>query len=185
MVDLQALASRARRAAEWGRLRTASRLAWAVALFALLALAVSSNRAAVVGVSLTLVAVTIGLGSLNAEAARAARSGLQLGAIPMIAGLLTITVEGWCDPNRSVTVCGIGCLLAGLFAGGAGAWYAVRTQAPSRLRVWSEIGLVASLTAALGCVGLGLGSALAVLGAMAAGAAVTWLPALARNRSDR
>jgi excisionase family DNA binding protein len=35
-------------------------------------------------------------------------------------------------------------------------------QAPSRFRNWAQIGLVASVTAALGCIGLGLGSALAV-----------------------
>jgi hypothetical protein len=75
----------------------------------------------------------------------------------------------------------VGCLLAGLAAGGASACYAVRTQSPHRLRIWSEIGLVASLTTALGCLGLGLGSALAILGAMAAGAAVAWVPARARR----
>jgi hypothetical protein len=180
MVDLEALARGARRAAEWGRLRSASHVALAVVPFTLLALAVAPNRAAVVGISLALLAVTIGLGWLNAEGARAARSGLKLGAIPMAVGLFTIAVEGWCDPDRAVTLCGVGCLLAGVFAGGASAWYAVRPQSPHRLRVWSEIGLVASLTTALGCVGLGLGSALAVVGAMAAGAAVAWVPARAR-----
>lgn len=80
------------------------------------------------------------------------------------------------DEGRPIRIC----LLAGVFAGGASAWYAVRTQSPGRLRVWSQIGLVASLTIALGCVGLGIGSALAVLGSMSAGAAVAWLPARSR-----
>jgi hypothetical protein len=180
MVDLDALARRTRRAAEWGRLRSAGRVALAVVPLMLLALAVSPDHAAIVGVSLALLAVTIGLGWLNAEGARAARSGLKIGAIPMTVGLFTIAVEGWCDPNRAVTLCGIGCLLAGVLAGAASAWYAVRTQAPGRLRTWGEIGLVASLTTAMGCVGLGLGSALAVVGAMVAGAAVAWVPARAR-----
>jgi hypothetical protein len=181
MVDLDVLAQRARRAAEWGRLRSASRVALAVVPFTLLALAVSSNRAAIVAIAFALLAASVGLGWLNAEGARAARSGLKLGAIPMTVGLFTIAIEGWCDPGEAVTVCGIGCLLAGMFAGGASAWYAVRTQSPSRLRVWSEIGLVASLTTGLGCVGLGIGTALAVLTAMAAGAAVAWVPARART----
>jgi len=181
MVDLEALARRARRAAELGRLRSASRVAFAIVPFTLLAVAVSPNRGAIVGIAVALLAVTVGLGWLNAEGASAARSGLKLGAIPMTVGLFTIAVEGWCDPNRAVTLCGIGCLIAGVFAGGASAWYAVRTQTPSRLRVWSEIGLVASLTTAMGCVGLGLGSALAVVGAMAAGAAVAWVPARAQT----
>ena len=180
MVDLEALARRARRASEWGRLRSASGVAVAVVPFTLLSLAVSSNQAAVVGIALALLSVSVGLGWLNAEGARAARAGLKLGAIPMAVGLFTIAVEGWCDPDRAVTVCGIGCLVAGVFAGGASAWYAVRTQSPRRLRIWSQIGLVASLTTALGCVGLGLGSALAVLGMIAVGAAVAWAPARAR-----
>jgi hypothetical protein len=180
MVDREALARRARRAAEWGRLRSASRVAVAVVPSGLLASAVSPHRAAILGISLALLVVTVGLGWLNAEGRRCARSGLKLGSIPMSVGLFTIAVEGWCDPNRTVTLCGIGCLLAGVFAGGASAWYAVRTQSPARLRVWGEIGLVASLTTAIGCVGLGLGSALAVLGAMAVGAAGAWVPASAR-----
>lgn len=180
MVDLEVLAKRARRAAEWGRLRSASSAALTVVALTLFALVISPYRAAVVGISLALLGVTIGLGWLNAEGARAARSGLRLGAIPMTVGLFTIAVEGWCDPNQTVTLCGVGCLVAGVFAGGASSRYAVRTQSPNRVRVWSEIGLVASLTTAMGCVGLGLGSALAVLGAMAAGAVVAWVPARAR-----
>jgi hypothetical protein len=180
MVDLDVLARRARRAAEWGRLRSASRVAFVVAPLTLLATLVSPNRAAIAAIGLALLGVTVALGWWNAEGARAARAGLKLGVIPMAVGLFTIAVEGWCRPDAALTLCGAGCLLAGLFAGGASAWYAIRTQAASRLRVWAQIGLVASLTTAIGCVGLGLGSALAVLGAMAAGAAVAWLPARAR-----
>jgi hypothetical protein len=179
MVDLDALARRARRAAEWGRLRAASRIGAVVVPFALLALVVSPRREPVAAIALVLLAVTITLGWRSTEGLRAARSGLKLGAIPMCAALFTIAVEGWCDPDRAVTLCGAGCLLAGLLAGGASAWYAVRTQTPGRLRVWSQIGLVVSLTTALGCAGLGFGSALAVVASMAGGAAVAWLPAKA------
>jgi hypothetical protein len=181
MVDLEALARHARRAAEWGRLRTASRVAFVVVPLTLIATLVSPHPAAVAGIGVALLAVTVALGWTNAEGARAVRSGLKLGAVPMAVGLFTIAVEGWCDPDNAITLCGIGCLVAGVFAGGATAWYAVRTQSPSRLRVWAQIGIVASLTTAIGCVGLGMGSALAVLGAMAAGAAVAWVPARART----
>jgi hypothetical protein len=180
MADLETLAERARRAAEWGRVRSASRVALLVVPYSLLAIALSPNRAAVVGVGLALVTVTVALGWWSAEGIRAARSGLKLGAVPMAASLVTIAMEGWCDPDRAVTLCGFGCLLAGLVAGGGSAWYAVRNAPARRLRSWFQIGLVASLTAALGCVGLGLGSALAVLAAVAAGAAAAWVPARAR-----
>lgn len=179
MVDVEALARRARRAAEWGRVRTASRVTFVVVPLTLIATLVSPNRAVIATIGVALLAVTMALGWMNAEGGRAARSGLKLGAVPMAVGLFTIAVEGWCEPDSAITLCGIGCLLAGVFAGGATAWYAVRTQTPSRLRVWAQIGLVASLTTAIGCVGLGLGSALAVLGAMAAGAALAWVPAQA------
>jgi hypothetical protein len=99
----------------------------------------------------------------------------------MMAALLTVAVEGWCDPDSAVTLCGVGCLLAGMLAGGGGAWYAVRTAPTRQLSTWARIGVVSSLTAALGCVGLGLGSALAVIAAVAAGAAVAWVPARARS----
>jgi hypothetical protein len=181
MVDLEALARRARRAAEWGRLRSASRVGLAVVPLALLAALVSRAPAVTAGVGLALLGATVALGWRSAEGARAARAGLALGAIPMAAGLFTIAVEGWCDPHRAVTVCGLGCLLAGVVAGGASAWYAARTRSPRRLRAWSAIGLVASLTAALGCMGLGAGSALAVLAALAAGAGAAWVPARTRS----
>lgn len=176
MVDLEALGRRARRAAEWGRLRSASNIAAAVLPMVLMAALISPNPGAVVPIGIALLVATITLGWWSAEGTRAARSGLKVGAIPMTVGLFTIAVEGWCDPGRAVTLCGLGCLLAGVLAGGASAWYAVRTESPSRLRTWGKIGLVASLTTALGCVGLGVGSALAVLAAMAAGAALAWAP---------
>ena len=181
MVDLEALARRSRRAAEWGRLRSASRIALVVVPFTLLAMVISPNRVAVVGIGLALLTVTVTLGWWSAEGIRAARAGLKLGAIPMAASLVTVAIEGWCDPDRAVTLCGFGCLLAGLVAGGGSAWYAVRNAPPRRLRSWLQIGLVASFTTALGCVGLGFGSALAVLAAIAAGAAVAWVPARART----
>ena len=101
----------------------------------------------------------------------------------MIAGLVTLAAEGWCDPDHAMTACGIGCLLAGLAAGGGSAWHAAATAPRRRLRAWAQIGLVASVTTALGCVGLGTGSALAVLGAMAAGALIGWGPARMRARA--
>lgn len=180
MVDLGALAKRAQRAAEWGRLRSASRIAAVVVPFSATAMLISPHRTAVFAIGLVLLAVTIALGWHKSEGGRAARSGLKLGAIPMTAALFTTAAEGWCGSDRAVTLCGAGCLLAGLAAGGASAWYAVRTKAPQCFRIWSQVGLVASLTTALGCIGLGFGGALTVLAAMAAGAAVAWVPARTR-----
>jgi hypothetical protein len=181
MVDLEVLASRARRVAEWGRLRAASRIAVAVLPLVFVALLVGPHRPAVGGIGVALLLLCVALGWQDAEGARAARSGLALGAVPMMAALLTVAVEGWCDPDSAVTLCGVGCLLAGMLAGGGGAWYAVRTAPTRQLSTWARIGVVSSLTAALGCVGLGLGSALAVIAAVAAGAAVAWVPARARS----
>jgi len=181
MVDLELLASRARRASEWGRLRAASRIAGAVLPLVFIALLVGAHRPVVGGIGVALLGSCIALGWRDAEGARAARSGVALGVVPMMASLLTVAVEGWCDPNRAVTLCGAGCLLAGMVAGGGGAWYAVRTAPARPLSTWAKIGAVSSLTAALGCVGLGLGSALAVIAAVSAGAAIAWVPVRTRS----
>jgi hypothetical protein len=181
MVDLEGLASRTQRAAEWGRLRAASRIGVAVVPLVLVALLVGPHRPAVIGTGVALLTSCIGLRWRDAEGARAARSGLALGAVPMMVALLTVAVEGWCDPDRAVTLCGVGCLVAGMVAGGGGAWYAVRTAPSRRLSTWARIGVVSSITASLGCVGLGVGSALAVIAAVVAGAAIAWVPVRVRS----
>lgn len=181
MVDVEALARRARRAAEWGRLRSAARIALWVLPCAVLALALSPNRPAVAAIGLALLALTVWLGWRNAEGARAARAGLKLGAVPMSVGLVTIVLDRSGDPLGGLRYCGYGCLLAGLFVGGASTWYALRTQPRDRLRTCAQVGLVASLTTAIGCIGLGLGSALAVLGAISVGVVLAWAPIRART----
>jgi hypothetical protein len=177
MVDVEALARRSRRAAEWGRLRAASRIAVVVVPLVLAAGAVGVHRSVVAGLGVALLGVCVALGWRDAAGARAARSGLALGAVPMALALLTVAVEGWCDPDRAVTLCGAGCLLAGLVAGGGSAYHALRAAPRRPLVTWAETGLVACLTVALGCVGLGLGSALAVIAAVVAGALAAWVPA--------
>ncbi len=182
MIDLDALAKRARRAAELGRLRVSSRIGLAVVPLVLVASLVGASApAVVVAIGAVLLGLAVALGWWRSEGGRAARSGLMLGAIPMTAALLTVAIDGWCDPTRTVTRCGLGCLLAGLVAGGGSAWYAMRTAPPRRLATWTQVGLIASLTTALGCVGLGIGSALAVLAAVAAGSALVWIPARLRS----
>jgi hypothetical protein len=181
MVDLEVLARRARRASEWGRLRAASRACLVIVPTVALALVATPSPRVVLGVGAALLATCIGLGCWNAEGARAARLGVPLGAIPMAVGLLTVAIDGWREPARALTMCGAGCLVAGLAAGGATAWYAKRLAPGAALSSWTKIGLVASLTAAMGCIGLGLGSALAVLAAIVVGAALVWVPAGAKS----
>jgi len=181
MVDLERLARRARRAAELGRLRTASRIAFAIVPLVVIALLAGVSAPAVLAIGSVLLALSVGLGWANANGGRAARSGLALGAIPMAAALFTAAIEGWQEPGRGLTLCGFGCVIAGLIAGGGSAWYAMRTEAPRRLATWGQIGLVASLTTALGRIGLGVGSALAVIAAIAAGSALAWMPARTRS----
>ena len=181
MVDLDALAKRARRVSEWGRLRAATRIAIIVVPMVVLALASQRSPPIVAAIGVVLLASCVGLGWWSASGGRAARSGLGLGAIPMAAALITVAIEGRGDTNRVLTMCGFGCLVAGLIAGGGAAWYAMRTAPARRLATWGQIGVVASLTTALGCVSLGLGSALAMIAALAAGSALAWLPARVRT----
>jgi hypothetical protein len=143
------LAKRARRASEWGRLRVGCRGGAVALLLALLAGVAGSPVLAIAGLGGLLVCIAIGLGWWSAEGARAVRLGLTLGAVPMAAGLATLAIEGWCDPGRAMTACGVGCLLAGLAAGGGSAWYAMATAPAHRLRTWAQVGLIATLTTAL------------------------------------
>jgi hypothetical protein len=183
MVDLELLARRARRAAEWGRLRAASRIALGVVPLVLIALLVGAGEGApaVVAIGAVLLALCIGLGWANASGGRAARSGLVLGAIPMTAALFAVSIEGCPRPSHGLTMCGAGCLVAGLVAGGGSAWWAMRAASPRPLAAWGQVGLVASLTTALGCIGLGAGGALGVIASVAAGSALAWIPARVRS----
>jgi hypothetical protein len=176
MLDLEKLEARARRAHERGRLRVAFRVIPIVVGMALLPIALGPGSIVAAGIAGLLLVVSVALRWQSAEGARAVRAGLTLGAVPMVAGLITSATSGLCTPERSLSLCGSVCLMTVVLAGTGTSMVARRANGPTRMRYWTRVGLVASLTTALGCAGLGVSGLAAVLAALVIAAGVAWLP---------
>jgi hypothetical protein len=175
MVDLDTLARRAQRTAEWGRLRMACRIALVVALLALAPL-LGGAEPALCGCLATGLFVAAALLRWRSQVGvEAVREGLLLGAVPLAAALmvrgcgLQVSASGAFGPAEAA------CVLAGAVAGLGVTWRALRSAA-QRGRRWLLILLVASLTAVLGCAGLGLAGVVAAAVALPLVAGLAWLP---------
>jgi hypothetical protein len=160
--------ARARRSYERGRLTVAGRNA--LLIVPLTAIcgreAEAYARCAVIGALLLL--ATIGVRWRQWRGPQAANAGLLTGILPMTAALLLCRfAAGW--PAAAATAA---CASAGLIAG-ALAVRATLDPLDAGWREWSAASLVAGLTAALGCIGIGFGTAVGSALGVAAGAAVT------------
>lgn len=162
------LRARARRSYERGRLTAAGRIALLIVPLTVICGRETEAyaRCAVIGVLLLL--ATIGVRWRQGRGTQAANAGLLTGILPLAAALLLCRfAAGW--PAAAATAA---CASAGLIAGGL----AVRATLEPLDAGWQEWGaasLVAGLTAALGCIGIGFGTALGSALGVAAGAAVT------------
>lgn len=152
MIDERALASRARRASEWSRLRAALRVAPHLAsLVAFLGLVAPDPRAAILT---ALIAATLLVARWwRRPEGRGATDGVMMGAPVGVAGALVATClepGGW--------ECGVPCVVVGL---GSALAAAARSAGASR-RERLAVGLFGAATAFAGCAALGIGAALAV-----------------------
>ena len=162
------LRARARRTYERGRLT----VAWRVALLIIPLTAICGReteayaRCAAIGA--LLLVVTIAVRWRQWRGTHSANAGLLTGILPMTAALLLCRfAAGW--PAAAATAA---CTSAGLVAG-ALAVRATLEPLDAGWQEWIAAPLVAGLTAALGCIGIGLGTALGSSLGVAAGAAVT------------
>jgi hypothetical protein len=172
MVDLETLSRRARRASEWGRLRVAARVIGVVAGLTALAAVVGGAVDACAGAGAVLLATAIALRWWSFDGARAVRLGLLFGLLPLAATLVTMRLGASIPSIGSVDVCGIFCLLAGAAAGLGAAYGARRSMGSAAFVRWAMAGVVASLVAALGCVPMGLGITVSLVGAVLLGTLV-------------
>lgn len=174
MTDLEALATRARRASELGRLRAALRIGWLPVLLGACSLSSGGELASCVAVTSLLLLTVVALRWWRRSAALAARHGLAMGLVPLAAGLLACAAgaRAGCAPG-SIEASWL-CVIAGAVAGAGVTLLAARRQ--GALAPWLAATTVASLTGALGCLALGLGGLLAMLAALGATALLTWLP---------
>jgi hypothetical protein len=182
MVDLDALATRARRTAEWSRARMACRIALVVALLGLVPLLGGAAPATCACLTVVLFAGAAFLRWRDRVGVEAVRDGLALGAVPLVAALFLRGCGVECASLGAIGPAEVACIVAGAVAGLGVTWRTLRTPVPRRRRRrrWLLTVLVASLTAALGCAGLGLGGVLAAVIALSLVAGVTWIPVALR-----
>jgi hypothetical protein len=179
MVDIEALAHSARRVADRSRARMAIRVAWVIAPLACLSIASGAHTSACLCMGVVLLAVASLLRWRGRAGIEAVTAGLVLGAIPFAAALLLRTCGIECGKLGSITPAELTCFAAGAIAG-AGVSLRVARASDDRRGRWLATLLVASLTAAVGCVGLGAAGVLATLAAVLASAMVVWIPIAAR-----
>jgi hypothetical protein len=173
MVDAWVLRRQARRAYEWGRLRTAAAVAVVVVpLAALSAAETRSLQKSAVGGGL-LLCMAIALRWRHRRGAEDATAGLQAGILPMAAALGLCRFAPACPWGLSLGLCAAAAL-------GGGAWLGLHAfgHEDAGLPRWATAVTVAVLTASLGCMALSAGVMMGVvvglgLGGIFAGALVS------------
>ena len=154
----ETLRARAYRSYERGRLIVAARAALLITpLTAICAYETDAYlRCAVIGV--LLLCATIGVRWRLLRGIHAANAGLLTGIVPMTAALVLCRFASAWPPEAAVATC----TSAGIVAGALGG--RVRMEPPSLI--------IAGLTASLGCIGIGIGTAVGGALGVAAGAVV-------------
>jgi hypothetical protein len=175
MVDLDALARRARSTAEWSRARMAARVGAVVAPLTLGAYLAGGEAAMCVCLGALLFMTTGALRYWHQGGVTGARIGLLMGMVPTVAACALGACGVPCAPATEFAAGEWVCLGAGTIAGAGVAVWA--SDALGDLRGLGVAALVATMTSALGCVGLGEGALALVLPALLLSSALTWGPA--------
>lgn len=178
MVDLDALARDARRTSEWGRARMACRIVVVIAALAAVPLLSGARPELCACLAVVLFAAAAFLRWRSRLGVDSVRDGLVLGAVPLAAALVLLGCGVECPPLAS-SAGALVCSAAGAVAGVGVTWRASRATS-ARGRRWLLTLVVASMTAAMGCVGLGLGAVLPALLALPLVAALAWIPMVRR-----
>jgi len=181
MIDLDKLAEQARCASEWGRARMAMRVGVVVAALTLVSVASGPAPAVCAVGGLVLFATAVALRWWNQIGVEAVHIGVSLGVIPLAAGIVLQQMGVECGSLEDFSQAELVCVLAGAIAGAGVTVWTARGQI-DRVRRCPPAVLVASLTAMLGCVGLGAAGMLATLATLVTASAVAWIPLAARTR---
>ncbi len=156
MVDREDLLQRVSHAYEVGRWKMAVRVLAIVVPVAILCIALSGRPVVSLGLAVLLGASVVVLRWRNRQGLRVANVGLTAGILPLTAGLL-ISQVGIASPVVCMTLCVGSGLLAGLWAG-----YALGGTRTGAID-WVTVGVVAIVTAFLGCIDLGTDMLVAVI----------------------
>jgi hypothetical protein len=179
MVDVEALAERARHVAARSRLRMACRIGLVILPLACVPLVSGAHAGACACLGLALFAVAAYGRWRDRTGVDAVTTGLVIGVVPLVAALALRACGIQCAQLWALTEAEAICLGACAIAGVAASLVVVRASQHRRRR-WLITILVASLTAALGCAGLGVAGVLSALVALIAGATVVWIPIAVR-----
>ena len=175
MVDLDRLEARARRAAERGRLRMASRVALAVAPLTCVAVLAGGAPGVSACLGCVLLLGAVGLRHWHEAGVTAVRLGLAMGVVPLVATVLLRACGVDCAPLTRLGEGEIVCLLAGVLAG-AGVTLRASAEDRASFRTWALATGVAAATAALGCGALGAGGVLVTVSALVAASGLAMVP---------
>ncbi len=167
MRDASTFQRDARKAYERGRLRAALRVAAVIAPVTVLAAWETGAVARTVALGLTLWFVAVFVRWRMRDGFATVTNGLQCGAVPLAAALALCRFAPSCPPMVALALCGSTGLLGGAFLGRS---LASSTRVPWQR--WSAAALVGGLMATLGCVALGVGSAVGAAIGISIGAAV-------------
>src|SRR5262245_21996537 len=164
-VALARLHTRARYAYERGRLLSALRVAAIVVPLAALCARETGawQRCAIVGV--VLLAVSTAARWRVPRGRRSVDAGLRTGVIPLAAALVLCRFASTWPDEAAFGVCTTAGLVAGTLA-----WRAIAGSPDGDRVEWATASIVGGLTAALGCIGIGFGTAAGASLGVAAGA---------------
>jgi hypothetical protein len=155
MVDREDLFQRARHAYEIGRWRMAARVLAIIVPVTILCITLSERPVMSLGLAILLGVVVIVLRWRSRQGLRVANVGLTAGLLPLAAGVL-ISQIGIVSPIVCMSLCVGSGLVAGLWAG-----YTLGGARTGAID-WMTVGLVAVVTAFLGCIDLGTNMLVAV-----------------------
>ncbi|MEJ7601575.1 MAG: hypothetical protein WKG01_26970 [Kofleriaceae bacterium] len=126
-----------------------------------------------------LLALAIALRWRDRVGVDAVRTGLVLGLVPALAALMLRSGGIECAAFGTLSGAELACFAAGAIAG-MGVTIRVARTTGQRRRRWLLTLLVASITAALGCAGLGIAGVVTTLVAVIGTASIVWIPVAAR-----
>jgi hypothetical protein len=162
----------AKRSFEAGRLLVAARVGIVVVPLAAICARETGAYARCTAVATLLVAMAIVVRWRQWRGIRAVDAGLLTGIIPMAAALLLCRFAAEWPTQTALGICASTGFLAGLLAARS-----TLSVLSAEWPEWASASLVAGLTAALGCVGIGFGTAAGAAMGVATGAIVaTRLP---------
>lgn len=180
MVDLEDLAGRAERTAEWSRVRMACRIGVPIAMLAGATIAAGASITACACIAAALFVLAATLRWRDRRGVECVTAGLALGAVPAMAALLLRGCGIECQGLTALAGGDALCLLAGALTGLGVAWQA-SCATEARWCRWGAMMLIASVTAALECVGLGVTALELTLLAVFATASLALIPMAVRT----